>query len=59
MMIIMRTDATKEEIKEIVARVEDYGLSAHISTGIERTIIGAIGDGRPVHKEQFMHMPGV
>ena len=33
MMIIMRTDATEEEIKEIVTRVEDYGLSAHISTG--------------------------
>jgi 3-deoxy-7-phosphoheptulonate synthase len=59
MMIIMRTDATKEEIKEIVARVEDYGLSAHISTGIERTIIGAIGDGRPMYKDQFLHMPGV
>jgi len=28
MMIIMRTDATEEEIKEIVTRVEDYGLSA-------------------------------
>jgi 3-deoxy-7-phosphoheptulonate synthase len=59
MMIIMRTDATEEEIKEIVARVEDYGLSAHISTGIERTIIGAIGDGRPMYKDQFLHMPGV
>jgi 3-deoxy-7-phosphoheptulonate synthase len=59
MMIIMRTDATKEEIKEIVDRVEEYGLSAHISTGIERTIIGAIGDGRPVYKDQFLHLPGV
>ena len=59
MMIIMRTDATEEEIKEIVTRVEDYGLSAHISTGIERTIIGAIGDGRPMYKDQFLHMPGV
>jgi len=59
MMIIMRNDATTEEIKAIVARVEDYGLSAHISTGVERTIIGAIGDGRLVYKDQFMHMPGV
>ena len=59
MMIIMRTDATEDQIKEIVTRVEDYGLSAHISTGLERTIIGAIGDGRLVYKDQFLHMPGV
>jgi 3-deoxy-7-phosphoheptulonate synthase len=59
MMIIMRADATQNEIAQIVERVELNGLRAHISTGEERTVIGAIGDGRPVHKDQFMHLPGV
>jgi 3-deoxy-7-phosphoheptulonate synthase len=59
MMIIMRADATNTDIKVVVERVESFGLRAHISTGDERTVIGAIGDGRPVHKDQFFHLPGV
>jgi 3-deoxy-7-phosphoheptulonate synthase len=34
-------------------------LRAHISRGEERTIIGAIGDGRPINRDQFVLMPGV
>jgi 3-deoxy-7-phosphoheptulonate synthase len=59
MMIIMRSNATQQEIKLVIERVEQHGLRAHISTGEERTIIGAIGDGRSVDKEQFMYLPGV
>jgi 3-deoxy-7-phosphoheptulonate synthase len=59
MMIIMRADATPEEIGDIVKRVEENGLRAHLSRGEERTIIGAIGDGRPVNRDQFLILPGV
>lgn len=59
MMIIMRTEATPGQIASVVARVEEQGLRAHISRGEERTIIGAIGDGRPVNKDQFVLLPGV
>src|SRR5512140_2243695 len=59
MMIIMRADATQVEINDVVAKVEAHGLRAHLSRGEERTIIGAIGDGRPVDKDQFLPMPGV
>ena len=59
MMIIMKTDASQKEISFVIERVESFGLRAHISEGTERTIIGAIGDGRPVQKELFMHLAGV
>lgn len=59
MMIIMRTDASPDQIAHVVERVEMNGLRAHLSAGAERTVIGAIGDGRPVMKDQFMHLPGV
>lgn len=59
MMIIMRADATPQQVKAVVARVEEQGLRAHISQGEERTIIGAIGDGRPVNQDQFIFLPGV
>ncbi len=58
-MIIMRSNATDEQIADIVRIVETNGLRAHLSRGVERTVIGAIGDGRPVEKDQFMYLPGV
>ncbi|MBI9043289.1 MAG: 3-deoxy-7-phosphoheptulonate synthase [Anaerolineaceae bacterium] len=59
MMIIMHAKASQEQIDAIVQRIKDNELSAHLSTGEERTIIGVIGDGRPIMKDQFLHLPGV
>jgi len=59
MMIIMRSDATEEQVALVVERVEANQLRAHLSQGAERTVIGAIGDGRPVNPDQFVFLPGV
>ena len=61
MLIIMRTDASQKEITAVIDRVEAAGLRAHVSTGEERTVIGAIGDGRSAygHKDQFIFLSGV
>lgn len=59
MMIIMRTDASPQDIAAVVERIETNGMRAHLSQGEERTVIGAVGDGRPILKDQFLHLPGV
>lgn len=59
MMIIMRTDASKREIEAVIEKVKANGLAAHISEGEERTVIGAVGDGRTIYRDQFMLLPGV
>jgi 3-deoxy-7-phosphoheptulonate synthase len=59
MMIIMRSDATEEQVSAVVHRVEQNQMRAHLSQGAERTVIGAIGDGRPVNPDQFIFLPGV
>ena len=59
MMIVMKTNATQNEIQSVIERVENHGLRAHLSQGAERTVIGAVGDGRPLIKEQFLQMAGV
>jgi 3-deoxy-7-phosphoheptulonate synthase len=59
MMIIMRSDATDDQVSAVVQRVESNQLRAHLSKGAERTVIGAIGDGRPVNPDQFVFLPGV
>jgi len=44
MIIVLRKDATQEEIDHVVEKIKATGLAVHISKGKERTIIGAIGD---------------
>jgi 3-deoxy-7-phosphoheptulonate synthase len=44
MMIVMKEDATREQIDSVVRRVEHVGAHAHVSEGELLTVIGAIGD---------------
>jgi len=59
MIIVMNAKATPEDVRHVVARVEELGLKAHLSQGVERTIIGVIGDERLVKKEQLSLLPHV
>jgi len=58
-LIIMRQGATEEEIEKVVEKIEKLGFQAHVSRGIERTIIGIIGDTRSISDEIFRILPGV
>ncbi|MFZ1809756.1 MAG: 3-deoxy-7-phosphoheptulonate synthase, partial [Candidatus Nitrotoga sp.] len=40
----MNKDVTDDQISVVVKKLKDAGLDANISRGIERTVIGAIGD---------------
>jgi 3-deoxy-7-phosphoheptulonate synthase len=50
MMIVMKAEATPEEIRAIVERVESVGAKAHLSQGEEVTVIGAVGDREHVQR---------
>lgn len=43
MVIILEKNATESQIENVVKHLEDYGFQVHKSTGVERTILGAIG----------------
>jgi 3-deoxy-7-phosphoheptulonate synthase len=58
-IIVMGKDVTDDEIGAVVKRLETAGLTANISRGIERTVIGAIGDERQLTEEMFTSLPGV
>ena len=44
MMIVMKEEATPEQIDAVIDRVESVGAKAHVSRGELVTVIGAIGD---------------
>jgi 3-deoxy-7-phosphoheptulonate synthase len=59
MVIVMRAEATEEHLAAVVQRIESSGFRAHVSRGTERTIVGVIGDERPVETQGFEALPGV
>ncbi|MEK6732620.1 MAG: 3-deoxy-7-phosphoheptulonate synthase [Candidatus Omnitrophota bacterium] len=44
MIIVLRPDATKKQIDHIIDKVKKLGLKPMVSRGVERTIIGVIGE---------------
>lgn len=59
MIVVMRGSSREEEIAEVIKRIEELGFKAHVSRGVERTIVGAIGKDYPEAKERLELMPGV
>ena len=59
MIIIMRMGAAKEDIANVLNKIETDGFKAHPIYGVERTVIGVIGDDREKRPEPFERMPGV
>ncbi|MEW6410237.1 MAG: 3-deoxy-7-phosphoheptulonate synthase [Nitrospirota bacterium] len=59
MIIVLKPDATEEQIKHIVKKLKSLGLTAHISKGVERTIIGAIGDETALRDQPLEVIEGV
>ncbi|MFC1767391.1 3-deoxy-7-phosphoheptulonate synthase [Candidatus Margulisiibacteriota bacterium] len=59
MMIVMKSDATDEQISHVTEVLKKKGFGVHLSRGTERTVIGAIGDKRSVDIENLLVLPGV
>ena len=58
-MIIMKTDATPEQIDQAITEIKKYGLRADVSKGTYRTVIGIIGDEAKIDFAHLALLPGV
>src|ERR1051326_4974111 len=47
MVVVMEERASEEQIEKVVARLVEMGMDVHRSTGVERTVLGAGGQGHP------------
>jgi 3-deoxy-7-phosphoheptulonate synthase len=59
MIVVMSHRASDSEIEAVLIRLEKIGFQIHLSRGVERTIIGAIGDRSTVGEISLEAMPGV
>ena len=58
MVVVMEERATEAQIEAVVARLVEMGMDVHRSTGITRTVLGVVGQGRP-DKDIIEVMEGV
>ncbi|WP_207695000.1 phospho-2-dehydro-3-deoxyheptonate aldolase [Enterococcus sp. DIV0212c] len=59
MIVIMKSEATKAQIKSVIERVKKEGLEVHLSEGKEQTIIGLVGDTTKMQDVAFNSYDGV
>lgn len=59
MIVVMAHRAGEIEIKRVLSKLEGAGFQIHLSQGVERTIIGAIGDKTRLNDLAIEAMPGV
>ena len=59
MIVVMKAGSSDEEIAGVVKRIQDAGLKEHLSQGVERTIIGVLGQIFPDLRDMLEMLPGV
>jgi len=59
MIIVLKPGSSETQVQIIVERIEQLGLKAHLSRGVQRTLIGIIGDEEKLQVEPLSAIPGV
>ena len=59
MIVVMKPRADRNQIDQVIARIEDLGMRSHIVEGTELTVIAALGEKRGGEKEDLESMAGV
>ena len=60
MIVVMKAGATEDEVGAVLGRIKDMGFTPHVSQGVERYVIGCIGDERTKPRLQSLEaMAGV
>lgn len=58
-MIIMSSEATREQIENVINEIKRLRLKADLSRGDFRSVIGVVGDERNIDFSHFEALPGV
>src|SRR5512142_1387891 len=59
MLVVMRAQATEEQVRAVCEKVESLGYRAHAIPGAQRTAIGITGNKGMVEAATLEEMPGV
>ena len=47
MIVVMSSGASASQLEQVKEKLTEWGFGIHFSQGVERTILGVIGEKRP------------
>ncbi|AEM47541.1 MULTISPECIES: 3-deoxy-7-phosphoheptulonate synthase [Acidithiobacillus] len=59
MIVIVKPQATAEQMEHLLERIRQFGLQPMVSTGSERTVVGLLGDERLLPEGALESLPAV
>jgi len=59
MLVVMKAQATEEQVRSVCQKIENLGYRAHAMPGTQRTAIGITGNKGEVEQGTLEEMPGV
>ena len=59
MIIIMKSDAPKQAVEQMISSLEQQGMKVQINTGVECTVLGVLGNTHELNKSQIEMNPQV
>ncbi len=59
MLVVMKKESTEQELAGVMQKLAQSGLSGHTSEGVERTVIGVVGQTYPELRDTLELLPGV
>lgn len=59
MVVVMRENASEEQIESVIARLVELDFDVHRSTGVKKTVLGAIGDAGKIDTRDIELLDGV
>lgn len=59
MVVVMSESATEESIQKVISKLTEMKFDVHRSTGVNQTVLGAVGDKRGLDPRMLEVMPDV
>jgi len=59
MLVIMKKDSTEQELAALMQKLKHSGLGGHMSQGVERTVVGVVGQTYPELRDTLELLSGV
>ncbi|GBD32154.1 Phospho-2-dehydro-3-deoxyheptonate aldolase [bacterium HR33] len=59
MIVVLRPDATESDLEQVIEKIQELGLTPHVSRGVTRTIVGCIGDEDRLREVPMLSFPAV
>ena len=59
MLVVMKKDATEQQLQGLMQKLTQSGLAGHLSHGVERTVVGVVGQTYPELRDTLELLPGI